>query len=113
MRRHFKQAPLASLMYLLVALTLACALPGSAAPSQPSSPPEILPSTKLTGVTPGEPALEASPTGPVVHILAPGEFYGMDRFITDTVCDVTGVQGRAPGGDQIELNPYKPHFYPT
>ena len=110
MRLYFKRAPLASVMYLLVALTLACALPGGAAPSQPSAPPAALPTSAVTGVTPGEPALEASPTGPVVHILAPAEFYGMDRYINDTVCEVTGAQGRAPGGDQFELNRYERPF---
>jgi hypothetical protein len=108
MKTESPHARLATLTYLLLALTLACALPGGSA--QPTTPPEPPPATQAPGETPGEPPIEASPTGPVVHILAPAEFYGMDRFINDTVCEVTGDQGRAPGGDQIEINRYERPF---
>jgi hypothetical protein len=108
MKTGSPHARLATLTYLLLALTLACALPGGAA--QPTTPPELPPPTQAAGETPGEPPVEPSATGPVVHILAPAEFYGMDRFINDTVCEVTGVQGRAPGGDQIEINRYERPF---
>jgi hypothetical protein len=91
--------PLRITLSLLVLAAFACALPG--APSiEPTATAEI----------PGEPPVGASPTGPVVHVMAPSEFTDLDRYINDTVCEVTGIQGRAPGGDQISLNRYERPF---
>ncbi len=102
---RFLHRPLRAALSLMLLAALACSLPGLG-PAQPTSPPAPPPGTQA----PPEPPLEASPTGPVVHVMAPGEFYDLDRFITDTVCEVTGAQGRAPGGDQLDLNRYERPF---
>jgi len=93
------RSPLRASVSLLVLAAFACALPGP-------SPVEPTP----TAEGPGEPPAQASPTSPVVHVMAPSEFSDLDRFIIDTVCEVTGAQGRAPGGDQLDLNRYERPF---